>query len=120
MDLDAVRIELEQVVREAESTLAALELEGAHEDGELSHLDQDPANADTATDVSEADREEALVEAADHRREEALAALARLDAGTFGACIDCGQQVPEERLAFRPEAARCLSCQQAVEARASA
>ena len=105
MDLTAVRAELEQVVRESDAAIAAL----AYEDG----LEID--EADVSAELAEADREEALSEAADGRREEALAALARLDAGTFGLCIVCGQQIAEERLLFRPEAARCLADQQAFE-----
>ena len=107
MDLAAVRQELEQVVRESDAAIAAL----AYEEG----LEID--EADVSAELTEADREEALAEAADSRREEALAALARLDAGTYGKCIDCGQDIPEERLLFRPEAARCLKDQQAHEDR---
>jgi RNA polymerase-binding transcription factor DksA len=43
-------------------------------------------------------------------------ALARLDAGTYGRCVDCGRELPDERLEARPEAARCVDCQQKVEA----
>ena len=114
MDLDAVRHELEQVVREAQGSVAALEHEEAHETGEPGSSDQHPA--DTASDVSEADREDALVEAAVQRGQEATEALARLDAGTYGACVDCGQPIAPERLDFRPEAARCLPDQETFEA----
>jgi RNA polymerase-binding transcription factor DksA len=107
MDLDAVRAELEQVVRESDAAIAALAVE---EDVEVEE-------ADLGTELSEQDREEALADAADARREEALAALARLDAGTFGVCVDCGEKIVEERLLFRPEAARCLPCQQRHEER---
>ena len=109
--------DLEQVVRESDAAIAALEAEEAREDGdtgELSSADQHPA--DTASELSEADREEALAEAAAARREEAQAALARLDAGTYGRCVDCGEQIVEARLEFRPEAARCLPCQEKFEA----
>ncbi len=41
---------------------------------------------------------------------EADAALARLDAGTYGACERCGAAVPPERLAARPTARRCVAC----------
>lgn len=108
MDLTAVRAELEQVVRESDAAIAAL----AHDEGDV-----DIDEADVSSELAEADREEALAEAAGGRREEALAALARLDAGTFGICVDCGQPIPEERLLFRPEAARCLADQQAFEER---
>jgi DnaK suppressor protein len=40
------------------------------------------------------------------------AALARLDAGTYGRCVSCGGAIPVERLEFRPFAAACVTCQQ--------
>jgi DnaK suppressor protein len=40
------------------------------------------------------------------------AALARLEAGTYGQCISCGTGIPVERLEFRPFAAACVTCQQ--------
>lgn len=96
------------MVREAEAAAAALAIEEAGLEIE---------EADIAAELTEADREEALADAADTRRADALAALARIDAGTYGVCIDCGQKIDEARLEFRPEAARCLSCQQAFEDR---
>lgn len=44
------------------------------------------------------------------------AAEARLAAGTYGVCIDCGEPVPYDRLAAYPTAKRCLGCQQIHEA----
>lgn len=117
MDTDTVRSELEQVVREAEASVAALEAEGSGESSELSSYDQHPA--DTATEISDDDREVALIDAAQVRRTEAEAALARLDAGTYGTCIDCGKPIEPARLEFRPEAARCLEDQTAFEAHES-
>ena len=38
------------------------------------------------------------------------AALARIEAGTYGACTKCGSQIPEERLELRPFASRCVAC----------
>lgn len=107
MDLEAVRTELEQMVRESEAEIAALttESEGVGDE------------ADVSSELTEADREEALAEAAQGRREEALAALSRLDEGTYGVCVDCGKPIPEERLSFRPEVARCLEDQQKFEDR---
>lgn len=37
-------------------------------------------------------------------------ALARLDAGTYGLCTDCGRPIPAERLEAVPAAATCLDC----------
>ena len=41
---------------------------------------------------------------------EISAANARLDEGTFGSCVSCGQPIPLERLEFRPWAATCVTC----------
>src|SRR6478736_7419951 len=38
-------------------------------------------------------------------------ALARLDDGTFGMCVRCGQPIASERLEALPWAARCIDCQ---------
>ena len=43
------------------------------------------------------------------------AALARLDAGHYGQCQDCGVTIPEARLAAYPMALRCVGCQTAAE-----
>ena len=43
------------------------------------------------------------------------AALDRIAAGTYGACIDCGTDIPLARLHAAPEATRCVACQAATE-----
>jgi DnaK suppressor protein len=42
-------------------------------------------------------------------------AIARVRAGTYGACMDCGHSVDPQRLRFHPQAARCLHCQENAE-----
>ena len=39
------------------------------------------------------------------------AALARMDAGRFGACVDCGEPIGASRLAVMPAAECCAACQ---------
>ncbi|GAB4443615.1 MAG: hypothetical protein OHK0026_10260 [Rhodocyclaceae bacterium] len=39
------------------------------------------------------------------------AAFARMEAGSYGVCIDCGQAIGYERLASYPSAKRCRPCQ---------
>ena len=104
MDTTELRADLDQIVREADAIIAAAEAE------------QDEDTEDADANDSEADREEALVDAAVERRAEALAAIERLEGGSYGTCIDCGEKINEERLTFRPEAARCLPCQEKFEA----
>jgi RNA polymerase-binding transcription factor DksA len=38
-------------------------------------------------------------------------ALKRLDAGTYGNCLDCHESIPLERLRVQPAAERCAVCQ---------
>ncbi len=37
-------------------------------------------------------------------------ALARLDAGTYGDCVQCGEEIAPKRLALDPAIATCLEC----------
>ena len=114
MDPQDVRTQLEQMLRELDSATTTLEIEHAGESEELSHFDQHPA--DTATELSDADREVALLEAAGDQRAQVVAALQRLDDGTYGRCVDCGREIPAVRLEVRPEAARCVEDQAKHEA----
>jgi DnaK suppressor protein len=43
------------------------------------------------------------------------AALERIKVGSYGQCLDCGEEIPAGRLHAAPEAARCLACQEAAE-----
>jgi len=40
------------------------------------------------------------------------AAMARLDAGTYGQCLECGSEIASRRLRALPFAARCQACEQ--------
>jgi DnaK suppressor protein len=114
-DTTAARASLERTLRELDSTTETLKAEGAGESSELSHVTQHPG--DVGTEVADNDREIALLEAGATQREQVVAALARIDAGTYGVCVDCGQPIPSERLEARPEVARCLADQEKAEAR---
>ena len=37
-------------------------------------------------------------------------ALARIESGTYGECIECGEPVGEKRLAFDPAIPTCIGC----------
>lgn len=38
------------------------------------------------------------------------AALARIEDGDYGACLACGEDIPEKRLRFDPSIATCVDC----------
>lgn len=42
------------------------------------------------------------------------AALARMDAGRFGICVDCGEPIAPARLEAAPAAVRCTRCAEAA------
>ncbi len=117
MDTSDARQQLEQMLREIDSATAVLEAEEAGTSSELSHLDQHPA--DSASELTDAGEQGALLANFADRKAEVVAALARLDDGSYGACVDCGQQIPDARLEVRPEAARCLADQEKAEASGS-
>ena len=108
MDVATARKRLEEMRGELDRTIAVLQGGTAAETG-IADIPQDPADA--GTNLSEADRNEAVLNAAQGQRTEVLDALARVENGTYGTCVDCGKPIPEGRLEARPEAARCVACQ---------
>lgn len=42
-------------------------------------------------------------------------ALKRLESGAYGDCMDCGADIPLERLKASPQALRCIACQEKLE-----
>lgn len=108
MDTATARKRLEEIRHDLDRSIAVLQGEN-HRDGATSGSPQDPADA--GANLSEADRSQAVLEAAQRQRTLVLEALSRLDDGKYGQCVDCGDAVPEGRLEARPEAARCVRCQ---------
>jgi len=95
---------LEDVAR---STATALELteDGANQD----MADEDGFGEGDTLNV-ERDRLLVVASEAKERVAEIDAALARVDAGTYGVCEHCGKPIPEPRLEVVPEATLCVSC----------
>ena len=96
-------------------TLSDVQLQNIHEElqtqltwrtnqiGELRTQVEDPGG----------DRQSALTDlaATDRIIAEIGQSLNRLAEGTYGQCLDCGAQVPFDRLKIRPLARFCMSCQ---------
>lgn len=72
------------------------------------------SQAAAASQVFEQQRDLALRDRASQHLELVDAALARLDEGTFGACLRCGRPIAAERLAALPWAAHCIDCQREI------
>ncbi|HVF21040.1 MAG TPA: TraR/DksA C4-type zinc finger protein [Mycobacteriales bacterium] len=113
MDLAVARKRLEGLLHELDKSGAAVDPAIARDAGELSHLDQHPAEA--ASELTDQGTEAAVRSVVDQQRTEVIEALSRLDDGTFGHCLDCQTELSDERLDARPEAARCVDCQTTME-----
>jgi len=114
VDTQDARQQLEQMIREIDSTSEVLLAEGAGESSEISHVDQHPG--DTAGEITDADNQNALLENNADRKAQIVAALERIEDGSYGRCVACGQDIPAARLEVRPEAARCMADQEKAEA----
>jgi DnaK suppressor protein len=108
MDAMAARQRLEEIRSELERSITVLDGTG-DQNGWPGDYPQDPADA--GANLSESDRSQAVLAVAKRQRSDVLAALHRIDLGTYGRCLDCGGMVPEGRLEAKPEAARCVACQ---------
>jgi RNA polymerase-binding transcription factor len=73
------------------------------------------SQAAAASQVFEQQRDLALRDRATSHLELVDDALARLDAGTFGSCLRCGQPITPARLEALPWAAHCIDCQSAID-----
>ncbi|CAI9389699.1 TraR/DksA C4-type zinc finger protein [Microbacterium sp. T2.11-28] len=106
---------LEARLRELDTALARLDAD----DASLRH-DRADATADDEHDPEgstlsgEWQRVDALRRARLDERAEVLAALDRVEAGTYGICAVCGRPIPAARLEVRPMATTCVACAAAV------
>jgi DnaK suppressor protein len=81
--------------------------------GNLSHV---PLHmADLASDAFDQTVTLSLLENEEHTLREISAAFARIDAGTFGDCEECGRQITMERLEALPYARHCIACARQLE-----
>ena len=108
MDAMSARRRLEEIRSELERSITVLDA-NSDQNGWSGDYPQDPADA--GANLSESDRSQAVLAVAKRQRSDVLAALHRIDLGTYGRCVDCGGMVPEGRLEAKPEAARCVACQ---------
>jgi DnaK suppressor protein len=104
----------------ADDVRAALMAERERLTAELHEIVEAPgpmtygSQAAAASHVFEQQRDLALRERAEQHLAEVDAALARLDAGTYGRCVECHREIAPERLEALPWAAHCIDCQRAL------
>lgn len=66
--------------------------------------------AEVATDAEQRERDLRNQLSWQRRRERLERALVAIEAGTYGVCVACGQEIAEGRLQALPDAERCVDC----------
>lgn len=66
---------------------------------------------DAITEIEGHDRLSATYDELRKDLHEINLALLRIEAGTYGICVSCGNKIEVERLEIMPTATKCLSCQ---------
>lgn len=99
-----------------EITRAALEEQLAELQAREQRLLSDlasPLSSDSSDRVTEMEDDaclEAEAQTAAHEIASVKRALTRIQDGSYGICIRCGEPIAQERLLARPEAALCIDC----------
>ncbi len=75
-------------------------------------IGNNPDPSDLAGQYASKERRTALLAQMTQRLEQVDAAIARMDAGTYGICTHCGEPIDPARLKALPSAAMCLRCQE--------
>jgi len=104
--LERMKAQALNELRETDPGFHAGAINGAHE----VHSNADEAETSRLDDVRFA---EAEVDRARLRGIEQ--AMKRMAEGSYGICLDCGEDIPRDRLLAQPMAIRCASCQAVAE-----
>jgi RNA polymerase-binding protein DksA len=106
---DELRGALEAEKDSVEEELAAHGKQSGNEwEGSSESEGEEADPIDAADNIEELATNTPLVAELQERKKEIEAALARMDAGTYGACEVCGDPIPFDRLEANPAAATCI------------
>lgn len=105
--------------KELLSLAGSLDQSLAHDRRELRQEDEPdmPGGPMPSTDQVDDGTQEVeigLIDTESRLLREVTAALARIDAGTFGRCDDCGRPIGKSRLDALPYARQCVRCARAA------
>ena len=109
LDDARTRLEAEREAVDKQLLDHGVELEG----DESINVEDHEGFADSAQVTADRSQQITLVEQLRVRRADILAALQKIDDGTYGKCESCGQEIPAERLEAVPAATLCVACKQA-------
>jgi DnaK suppressor protein len=101
------RLESELAAVEDRMRSMSTDMDGLVDASRNSNAD-DEHDPEGATIAYERSQLATLLDQARAHRQEVEAALGRLDAGTYGICVVCGEAIGDARLEARPSARTCL------------
>ena len=110
--LPALRRQLEE--ERAQLVVQAERLEADFRDESWKERRSDD-EAEIGSAISERERAMSLAQHARTQVATIEEALERMDAGTYGSCVSCGELIERARLEARPQSLLCLECQRARE-----
>jgi len=102
-------LNLERIKKQLEERLEALTVRVHEIEDDL----RSPANPDFAEYATEAEGDEvleSLERSSVQEIEQIHAALRRIEEGTYGECVRCGEDIQEKRLEAVPYATTCINC----------
>jgi DnaK suppressor protein len=106
---ETIQQALERLKEEESIVQAELDDLGFTSDGKVDvHFDE--GFADAAQTTSERARVLSLADGLKQRLDDVQAAIHRVEAGTYGKCERCGQDIAPERLEAVPAARLCFRC----------
>lgn len=114
MDIEASRNRLLEERHRLRGIRTSLQGQAAERGGELSSVDQHPA--DIGSDTFERSKELAILDRTEQQLADVERALERLQRGEYGICEACGESIGPARLTARPAARLCLRDQELAEA----
>src|SRR3989440_2432457 len=117
IDLSLMRQRLEAKQAELQKNISGLTEAHPEPVGAIEASEGPQDTEEVAVDFLETQQEQSLLVNQQALLTEVQHALERIENGTYGQCINCGQPIPEKRLEALPWAARDVKCEQQLEER---
>lgn len=117
IDIQSMKRRLEAKRDELQSNISSLTQAHPSPTDPIEASDGPQDFEDVAVDFLEIQQEQSVLVNEQSLLTEVLRALKRIDEGTYGMCVVCGNPVPEKRLEAIPWAARDVKCEQDLEQR---
>lgn len=100
--LSLLRAKLEEALQDAQREMETLR-EEIETEADYGLGEGDPT-------IVEREMAMAMIEEVEGRIKTIEAALQRMEEGTYGICVECGAEIPYERLEIIPETPYCVQC----------